>query len=79
MGRTCLLSFAGWAVRWLFSQLFILLGIAVVALSAGRDGVPMLALTMSLGAAYFLMWALLIRWYRLKGRPTDFGGAGPPV
>lgn len=79
MGQTRLFSFAGWAIRWFAPQLLVLLGIAVVAASAGREGIPMLVLALSLGAAYFLVWALLIRSYRCKGRPTDFGGAGPPT
>jgi len=79
MGGTHLLNFFAWAWRWLVFQLFTVLAIIVVAASVGREGLPLLLVTVLIGSVYFLLWYVLIRNYRAKGSPTHFGGGGPPV
>ncbi|HIJ16811.1 MAG TPA: hypothetical protein HA364_03415, partial [Thermoplasmata archaeon] len=74
-----LLNFFAWAWRWLVFQLFTVLAIIVVAASVGREGLPLLLVTVLIGSVYFLLWYVLIRNYRAKGSPTHFGGGGPPV
>ncbi|MEW5748600.1 MAG: hypothetical protein AB1793_07465 [Candidatus Thermoplasmatota archaeon] len=79
MGETHLLSSFGWALRWFVVQLFVVLAVVVMAADAGEDGLPLLLAAALLGSAYFLAWFVLIRRYRSRGSPTDFGGGGPPT
>jgi hypothetical protein len=79
MGSTRLLSFGGWSIRWLFPQAFVVVSAVLLAASVGEEGVPVLLASLLLGSLYFLAWAALVRSYRAKGSPTDFGGGGPPA
>lgn len=74
MGATHILTFSGWAIRWLAPQMFIVCCLAIGALALG--GFWLFILVVQFAFLYLLVWALLVRFYRLKGRPTDFGGAG---
>lgn len=77
-GETHLYTAAGWTIRFVLPQALIMSVFLVLMASLGPSWSWGVYLGVAAVLAYALLWSLLIRLYRKKGAPLDFGGSVVP-